>query len=221
MTTALHAAGVVVEVRGEPVGSGVLTVVLLHGRDQDPTWMYDHVLDRLTHHLSGVRITWAAPAAPGRSWYSGRVHDPLDHTAAERERADEIIDRLTEVLAPGRGTPVVLAGFSQGACLVADQLLRGRRHWAGALIWTGAAFGPAGTPWPAPPGPAPLAGLPVLVTNAEADVWVPLSATQALADVLRSHGAEAELRVQPGRGHEVADDEIAAAARLLRRVAGR
>lgn len=221
MKSALHAAGVVVDVRGEPVGRGALTVVLLHGRDQDPAWIYDHVLDRLTDHLPGVPITWAAPAAPGRSWYAGRVHDALDHTASERERAAEVVERLVDLLAPGRRAPVVLAGFSQGACLVADQLLRRRRPWAGAVIWTGAAFGPRGTPWPAPPGPAPLAGVPVLLTNADADAWVPLAATESLADVLRNHGADVELRVQPGRGHEVADDEIAAAASLLGRLADR
>jgi phospholipase/carboxylesterase len=220
MKAALHAAGVVVDVRGEPVGSRALTVLLLHGRDQDPAWIYDHVLDRLTEHLSDVPITWAAPAAPGRSWYAGRVHDSLDRTAAERDRAADVVDGLVDLLAPGRRDPVVLAGFSQGACLVADQLVRGRRRWAGAVVWTGAAFGPVGTPWPAPPGPASLADLPVLLTNGDADPWVPLAATEALADALRLRGAEVELRVQPGRGHEVADDEIAAAAALLRRVAG-
>jgi phospholipase/carboxylesterase len=218
---ALYAAGVMVDVRGAPVGSGALTVVLLHGRDQDPAWMYDHVLDRLTAHLDGVPLTWAAPAAPGRSWYAGRVHDSLDRTAAERERAAEVVDRLVDLLAPGHRAPVVLAGFSQGACLVADRLLRRPRPWAGAVIWSGAAFGLPGTPWPAPAGPPPLGGLPVLLTNGDADAWVPLSATEALAGVLRDHGAEVELRVQPGRGHEVADDEIVAAAGLLRRVAAR
>lgn len=219
MSAALYAAGVMVDIRGAPVGGGALTVVLLHGRDQDPAWIYDHVLDRLDEQLAGLSVTWAAPAAPGRSWYAARVHDPLDDTVAARERAAEVVDGLVDLLAPGHDAPVVLVGFSQGACLVADQLLRRPRRWAGAVIWTGAAFGPPGTPWPAPPGPLPLEGVPVLLTNADADAWIPLAATEALADVLRGHGAAVEVRVQPGRGHEVADDEIDAAAALLRRVA--
>lgn len=116
----------------------------------------------------------------------------------------------------------MLAGFSQGACLVADHLLRRPRRWGGAVVWTGAALGPPGTAWPPPSPPSsprPLAGLPVLVTNADADAWVPLAATEELAAVLRGHGAEVELRVQPGPAHEVADDEVDVAAALLRRLA--
>jgi predicted esterase len=159
-----------------------------------------------------------APAPPGRSWYAGRVHDPLPETFAERERAAEVVDGLVAALAARGHDRVVLAGFSQGACLVADHLLRRPGRPAAAVVWTGAAFGPPGTSWPAPSGPPPLAGLPVLLTNGDADAWVPLTATEALASLLRGRGADVELRVQPGRGHEVADDEVDAAAALLRRV---
>lgn len=215
-----RAAGVEVDARGAPRGSGAPAVVLLHGRDQDPGWMYDHVVERLTDHLPSTPITWVAPAAPGRSWYAGRVHDPLEETLAEREYAARVVEELVDGLVGDGAGPLVLAGFSQGACLVADHLLRRPHRWAGAVVWTGAAFGPPGTSWPAPPGPPPLADLPVLLTNADADPWVPLAATEALADALRLRGAQVELRVQPGRDHEVADDEIAAAAALLRGVAG-
>lgn len=215
--TVLEAGGTDVDVRGAPIGAGALSVVLLHGRGQDPAWMYDHVVARLAARLVDVPITWAAPAAPGGSWYAGRVHDPQADTLVERDRAGRVVDELVDALL-ARGCAreaMVLAGFSQGACLVADHLLRRPGPWAGAVIWTGAAFGPPGTSWPTPAGRPPLDSLPVLLTNADADAWVPLEATEALADVLGLRGAEVRLRVQPGRGHEVADDEIAATARLL------
>jgi phospholipase/carboxylesterase len=223
--SALTAPGL--QVHGAPVGTGSLAVVLLHGRDQDPAWMDDHVLARLAPRLADVAVTWVVPAAPGRSWYAGRVHDAEHETLAERDRAADTVDGLADALAAhGHGPgarPVVLAGFSQGACLVADHLLRRPLRWAGAVIWTGAAFGPPGVDRSLPrsaPDPAPLRGLPVLVTNGEADAWVPLAATEELAAVLRERGAEIDLRVQPDRAHEVADDEVAAAAALVRRVAG-
>lgn len=206
MTDALADA----DVRGAPIAPGRLAVILLHGRDQDPDWMYDHVVAR----MPALSVTWAAPAAPGRAWYAGRVHDPLESTRAERERAGAAVDALAATL-PG---PAVLAGFSQGACLVADHLLRRPRRWAGAVIWTGAAFGPPGTR-PPPPG-ASLDGLPVLVSNGDDDAWVPWSATASLAATLRSRGAEVTLMQEVGRGHEVTDREVAAAADLLRRVSG-
>ena len=216
---ALAAPGVVL--RGAPVGSGSLAVVLLHGRDQDPAWMDDHVLSRLAPRLADVAVTWVLPAAPGRSWYAGRVHDPESETLAERDRAADVVDGLADALA-AQGHSLVLAGFSQGACLVADHLLRRPRRWAGAVVWTGSAFGPPGTDRPIPgsaPDPAPLAGLPVLATNGDDDPWVPLAATEELVAALRGRGADVALRVQPGRAHEVADDEVDATAGLLRRLA--
>ncbi|GLZ48285.1 phospholipase/carboxylesterase [Actinomycetospora sp. NBRC 106375] len=208
------------DVRGAPPGSGDLAVIVLHGRDQDPAWMYDHVVDGLAARLSGPAVTWVAPAAPGRAWYAGRVHDPLPDTRAERDAAADVVDGLAADLAAAghAADSVVLAGFSQGACLVADHLLRRPRRWAGALIWTGAAFGPAGTPWPAV-GERPLTGVPVLATNGDDDPWVPLSATDELVATLRAHGADVTTRVEPGRAHEVADGEIDRAAELLRRAA--
>ncbi|MDD7941392.1 prolyl oligopeptidase family serine peptidase [Actinomycetospora lutea] len=217
---ALRAPGV--EVRGAPPGTAALAVVLLHGRDQDPAWMHEHVVGRLAPRLPDGAITWVLPAAPGRTWYAGRVHDPPGETLAERDRAADVVDGLADALAAhghdARST--VLAGFSQGACLVADHLLRRRRRWAGALVWTGAAAGPPGTDrTPPADDPRPLDGLPVLATNGDADPWVPLAATEEMVAALRGRGAEVELRVQPGRDHEVADDELDAAAALLRRLA--
>lgn len=216
---ALAAPGL--EIHGAPVGHGDLAVVLLHGRDQDPAWMHDHVLTRLAPRLPDVAVTWVLPAAPGRSWYAGRVHDPPAETLAERDRAADVVDGLADALA-ARGhdaASTVLAGFSQGACLVADHLLRRRRRWAGAVIWTGAAPGPPGTDRSPPAAdPTPLTGLPVLATNGDVDAWVPLAGTEELVAALRERGAEVALRVQPGRDHAVADDEVDAAAALLRRL---
>lgn len=213
--------GEALDVRGAPLGQGALAVVLLHGRDQDPAWMYDEVVSRVEAHGPLPSVTWAAPAASGRSWYAGRVHDLLTSTLAERDRAADVVDAVVATLAGYGHDPstVVLAGFSQGACLVADHLLRRPRPWAGAVLWTGAAFGPPGTDWPAPPGPGPLAGMPALASNGDDDAWIGLASTGALAATLRAHGADVALRVVPGRGHEVGDEEARDTAALLARLA--
>lgn len=210
------------DVRGAPMGTGRLAMILLHGRDQDPDWVVEHVVNPLVAELPDLPFTWLAPAALGRSWYAGRVHDPLPETLDERERAADVVDALAADLAAAGHAPetIVLGGFSQGACLVADHLLRRPRRWGAALIWTGTAFGPPDTAWPPPAGRLPLDGLPVLATNGDDDPWVPLPATEAMAGDLRAHGAAVELMVRPGRAHEVDAKEIASAAELLRRVAG-
>ncbi len=65
---------------------------------------------------------------------------------------------------------VVLAGFSQGACLVAEMLEREPRPYAGAAILTGGLFGTE-EELHAPPA---LDDMPVLITGHVDDSWVPV-----------------------------------------------
>jgi predicted esterase len=47
---------------------------------------------------------------------------------------------------------IVLAGFSQGACMTAELLARRGHRYRAAIIWTGGLLGAPGTEWPTPAG---------------------------------------------------------------------
>jgi predicted esterase len=196
-------------VAGAPTAAARAAAVVVHGRDQDPEYMLA-VLDRV-----GVDdVAYLLPRAAGRSWYPGRFMDPepanrphLDHALAAVEAA---VDRVgVEGFAPER---TVLIGFSQGACLLSELLLRRPRRYAGASLLTGGFFGPAGHR----PGPGgSLHGTPVVLASSRFDAWIPLDRVQETAEVLRERGADVTVAVYDDREHLVNDDAVARTRALL------
>ncbi len=196
-------------VAGEPLETASIAVVAVHGRDQDPRWM----LENLVWQLDLPRAAYVLPSAEGGSWYPNRFFDPAE------ENEPWLGDALATVggavaLAGDAGVPVdrvVLAGFSQGACLVAEMLEREPRPYAGVAILTGGLFG-TDDELRAPPS---LDGMPVLLTGHVDDTWVPVRRVERTAELLREAGARVELAIHDDPEHQINDDEVAAVRRLL------
>jgi phospholipase/carboxylesterase len=184
--------------------------VFLHGRGQTPEEMADQVLSRLT----AQDVSFLLPRAPGKSWYKAKAVDPL--TDATRDELAASLDQLRPVVTQARasGRPVLLAGFSQGACLSLEYAMRAG-PWNGALAaLTGARVGQAGDARPR----AALAAMPVYLTGGDADPWIPVSAWAEAAAELASSGAVLRAEVFPGRAHVVSDAEIAVLDAMLARL---
>jgi hypothetical protein len=133
---------------GRPLQTASLAVVVVHGRDQDPHWMLEHLVGRLDLPLTAFIL----PTIEGRSWYPGRFFDPAEHNEPwVSEALQTCADAVA--LAEGAGVPVdriALVGFSQGACLVAEALERDPRPYAAAAILTGGLIGSARRTRPPP-----------------------------------------------------------------------
>jgi len=181
----------------EPFISGpdnpALTCILVHGRGRSPDDMQPLIqqMPRVRHVL---------PKSDGQGWYAARTVDPLtDVTRAELAAS---LDQLAALIAAQTG-PVLLAGFSQGACLAAEYLLSGAPLPAAACLFTGCRVGLPGDGLPR----AALAGLPVYVTGGDADPWIPLDAWHRLLVDLTGAGARVRADLFPGRPHEVSGAE--------------
>jgi phospholipase/carboxylesterase len=180
----------------------------VHGRGQDPADMQRMVIDHL--RLPGLR--WVMPVAEGRSWYTARAVDPLSpETQAQMAVGHAAFDALMAAeRAAHPGVPVVAAGFSQGACMVAEWVLRGAAVDALA-VFTGCRVG---APDPALPT-RPLGGLPVYASCGDADSWIPLPDFMALGTTLAAQGARVRLDVFPGRPHDICPSEVAEFGQML------
>lgn len=183
--------------------------VLVHGRGQSPEEMQAHVLAR----LAAPAVAFVLPRAPTGAWYGARAVDPL--TAVTRAELSDSLDHLAAAVAASRsghpGVPLVLAGFSQGACLALEYACRGLPALDALVAFTGCRVGVPADGRPE----ASVSGLPVYLTGSDADPWVPVS---AFADAVQSVGRSgARLRADlfPGRGHEVSDPEIAMLSAVL------
>ena len=128
------------------------------------------------------------------------------------------IDLLAGALVRGGLAPerIVLGGFSQGGCLAAECLRRHRRRYGGAIIFTGGLAGPPGTTWIVEPA---LAGMPVFISGAEGDAWVPATRVRETADWLTRCGATVTLAMDPSAAHTVRPSELVQARGLLEQVA--
>jgi pimeloyl-ACP methyl ester carboxylesterase len=174
-----------------------VAAVLVHGRDQDPEFM----LEAAQRLALDDEVAYILPRASGRSWYPGRFYDPMEDNEPCLARDD------------GRTLPgIVLVGFSQGACIVAEHLARRPEPYGAAAILTGALFGtPDADRMPA----GSLGGLPMFFGIAEDDDWIPVDAVRDTVVAFQRAGARCELHVYDDEEHGINDDEIAAVRSLL------
>ena len=182
--------------------------VFLHGRGQSP-----QDFAGLARGLAERGVAFALPAAPGGSWYDARAVDPLtDQTQGQLAAAlDAVSGVIDDLRAEWPGRPLVLAGFSQGACVALELAFGGMSRPDAVVALTGCRVGQAGDARPL----SPLHGMPVIVTGADADPWIPLAAfAEAVADLGRA-GARLRAELFPGRTHEVSRPEGLMLADLL------
>ena len=177
--------------------------VFVHGRNQSPEEMEAAVIRR----LSARDVAFALPRAEGKSWYNARAVDPLtDATRAELSVSlSGLAGAIADLRAKAAGKPLVLAGFSQGACLSLEHAFAGEARPDAVVAFTGCRVGIASDDRPR----ALPSGLPVYLSAGSADPWISVPAFAETAAALGQ--AEARLRcdVFPARPHEVSEAEIA------------
>jgi phospholipase/carboxylesterase len=171
------------------------------------------MLEHLVLPIDDPDVAYVLPAASAGSWYPGRYNEPRIVNEPQLGQALEAAEAaIAEVL--DAGVPqerVVLAGFSQGACLVADLIARDPRPFAGVALLTGALIGPDGEVT----RPGPLNGLPVFMETSRHDEWVALERVEATARALEEAGARVELQVSDDREHRIRDAAVAGVRALL------
>ncbi len=186
--------------RGKALKDAAVVCVLVHGRGQSPAIMEESVVLR----LAARDVAYVLPKAATGSWYDAKAVDALtDHTRNQLAASLNLLKRDIDML--GANVPVLLAGFSQGACLALEYAFR-FGPWNGALVgFTGCRVGGREDEQPH----SDLAGMPVYLTGADADPWIPLSAFGAASVELGASRARLRTDVFPGRPHEVSAAEIA------------
>jgi phospholipase/carboxylesterase len=188
--------------------------VLVHGRGQSPEEMQSHIVER----LDAPDVAFVLPRAEGGVWYAAKAVDPLTEEA--RSALGSSLDHLARDIAEARAShgedlPLVLAGFSQGACLALEYAFAGHDAPDALVALTGCRVGVREDDRPRDLA----AGLPVYLTGSDADPWIPVEAFCEAARELAEGGAQLRADVIPGRAHEVSDVEIAMLKSVLADIA--
>ena len=192
---------------GHPPVGARMACVLVHGRDQDEGVMLDVV-----HRLQLGDVAYLLPVAAERSWYPGRYFDPVGENEPHLSWAIEACEAALAT-AHAAGVPdqrIVLGGFSQGACVVAELLARAPRPLAGAAVLTGSLLGRA-----ADRTPAPLDGLRMFFALSRYDEWIALADAHTTAHAFERAGAVIVFETYEDREHHISDLAVAGLRTLL------
>ena len=187
---------------GAPLGQGRAVVIMVHGRGASP----DAILS-LVPRLARPAVTWLAPAAAGNSWYP---YSFLSDTAKNEpflSSALASLGRLVDDLG-ARGIArrnIVFLGFSQGACLSSEFLVRNPGTWGVLVVLSGGLIGPPGTTWPES---GSFGQMPAFFGCSDVDSHIPRERVEDSAAVFERMGASVTVRLYAGMGHVVNEDEI-------------
>ena len=184
--------------------------VFVHGRTQSPEAMVEQILG----HLTVTGIAYILPRADGNQWYAARATDPL--TDATRGELDVSLAYLRGIVdgfidAGQADKPLLIGGFSQGACLTMEYAMR-FGPWRGAMAnLTGCRVGQAHDDRSF----CDLDGMPVYLTGSDADPWIPVHAFAEATHALGKARAKLRCDLFPGREHKASGAEVAAIDAML------
>ena len=187
-----------------------MAAVLIHGRDQDEQVMLD-----VARRLALPDVAYLLPVAPGNTWYPGRYFDPLADNQPQVDWALETFEAALATVAAA-GVPesqTVLAGFSQGACLVAELIARRPRPLAGAAVLTGTLLGPAGQRIT----PAPVDGLAMLFASSRQTTGSTSPTPRRPRARSRGRARDVTFEAYEDRVHHVSDAAVAALRAVVHR----
>jgi len=194
---------------GAGLGDAHAAVILLHGRGATAQSIL-----RLADELVQSGVAYLAPQAARRTWYPYSFMAPTDQNEPALSSALSRVGTLLATTSEA-GIPadrVALLGFSQGACLALEYAARHPQRYGALVGWSGGLIGPEDDPLA---HDGSLEGTPVFLGCSDQDPHIPLERVRDTADVLDAMGAQVDLRVYPGMGHTVNDDEIRAVRDLI------
>jgi len=192
-----------------PADAKVLCI-FVHGRTQSPEDMIEQIVGR----LSATDIAFMLPRAENNTWYAARATDPLSEET--RKQLGASLDYIHGMVgafrqAGGEHKPVLIGGFSQGACLVLEYAMRFGR-WNGAMVnLTGCRVGVSSDERSF----SDLDNMPVYLTGSDGDPWIPVTAFAAASESLGRARAKLRCELFPGREHQASAMEVAALDAML------
>jgi phospholipase/carboxylesterase len=199
--------------QGAPLALARVAVLMIHGRGAGPR----NILD-LVRAIGHPDVAYLAPAAAGGTWYPNSFLAPIEQNepgiTSGISVVHSLIDEATAVGVPAER--IMLLGFSQGACLACTAAQRRPDRYGGVIVFSGGLIGPAGSTWD---GKGNFRETPVFFGCSDRDAHVPEVRVRESAAVFQGMGAEVTLRIYPGMGHLVNEDETGFARALLARLA--
>lgn len=204
--------GIAAEQRGVPLEKAKAVLLLVHGRGATAAGLLP-----LADEFGLSDVCYLAPQASGYTWYPYSFLSPTQQNepglSSGLQRIDDLIGEVTE--AGLSHQQIVLAGFSQGACLVSEYAARHPKRYGGIIAWSGGVIGDrvdltlySGS----------LDQTPVFLGCSDVDPHIPVERVDETEKVFQKLGASVTKRIYPGMGHTINQDELESAREILLRL---
>jgi predicted esterase len=184
-------------------------MILIHGRGASA----EDILS-LSTHLDHPGVVYLAPQAEGYTWYPNRFIFPVEQNEPYLSAALAKVDGLVKQV-EARGIPtekIFIGGFSQGACLASEYVIRNPKNYGGLLAFSGGYIGQMGL---AREPVGDLGGMPAFLGCSDTDPHIPLQRVQETTSLLKAMGAAVTERIYPNMDHTINDDELELARKLI------
>ena len=187
---------------GAPLNQAKKAIVLIHGRGATAESIIG-----LSSYLNLTDYAILAPQANRNTWYPfGFMASDEGNKVALRESLDVLQKLFSEILAAGiPASNIVLAGFSQGACLSLEFAARNAQKLGGVVAFTG---GLIGEKLNLENYSGDFQKTPIFIGSSDRDFHVPASRIQESANLLRQMGAEVTVKLFDDPDHTIRAEEI-------------
>lgn len=190
-----------VRTAGAPLEAARAAMVMIHGRGGRA----EDILT-LVPMLEHDDFAYIAPQAANNTWYPYSFLAPIQQNEPGITSGMHVIGELLDEIAAA-GIPAertMLLGFSQGACLSLEFCARHARRYGGVACLSGGLIGPDGTPRDYP---GSMDATPVFLGCSDVDAHIPQERVKLSAEVMGQLGADVTMRIYPGMGHVINEDE--------------
>lgn len=194
---------------GVPLAQAKKALIMIHGRGASAQDIIS-----LGTYLNVGDYALIAPQASGHSWYPYSFMAPVEQNEPGLSSAIEVINAIVDdILKAGiPASNIYFMGFSQGACLTLEYVTRHAQPYGGVVAFTGGLIGAA----------LNLAnyngdfnGTPVFIGSSDPDMHVPVTRVRESETIIKNMGADITVKVYPGMGHTVSQDEVETANKLV------
>lgn len=197
---------------GQPLEDAKGVMILVHGRGATANSILS-----LAELLYDPDLAYLAPQAAGNTWYpysflvAIKQNEPWLSSALQ-----QLTDLCRQIANAGIPTSrLILAGFSQGACLVSEFVSRNAQQYGGVFVFSGGVIGPAGTVWASAGN---LDQTPIFLGCSDNDSHIPQTRVLETAQLFRQMGGNVTVKLYPNIGHTIIEDELTHARRIVTRL---
>jgi predicted esterase len=194
---------------GTSVSEADAAMVLIHGRGASA----ESILT-LANEFDAPELHYVAPQADRFTWYPYSFLAPTSHNEPGLSSGlQAIFDIVTTLEKEGISkVKIIIAGFSQGACLATEFVARHPARYGGIIALSGGLIGDSVS---IENYSGSLNGTPYFVGCSDVDPHIPVERVHESADVMEKLGANVTKSIYPGMGHTVNEDEITHAKKII------